>query len=304
MRYVAGIDGGQSGTTALIAGEDGRVIGRGNAGPADEVGVNVESSRLSDALHEALADAARSAGLTQDARFSVVVAGVSGYEGRIYGKPPALPADRVLIVHDAVIAHAGAFGEGPGLLLIAGTGSVALARASNGDAVTVGGWGYVFGDEGSAFWLARLVLADAMRREEDASALVRAALERFSQPSLRALARAFYAGAIARREIADFARTVLEMAAAGDRAAAEYAVGAAQALGDLAGRAARAGALEPDARVAAAGGMTRSLLFRDALEDAVLQRLPQARWVRRTEEPAAGAVLLAMRHAGWAVNPV
>ncbi|EPX84884.1 putative N-acetylglucosamine kinase [Rubellimicrobium thermophilum DSM 16684] len=65
-------------------------------------------------------------------------------------------------VHDGMLAHRGAFGGGEGVLLIAGTGSVAVARGPSGFA-RAGGWGDVIGDEGSAFWIGREALALAAR---------------------------------------------------------------------------------------------------------------------------------------------
>ena len=65
--FVAGIDAGQSSTTAVVGDETGYAIGRGRAGPADEVGQAAGSSRLHDALRDALEAARRDAGLAADA---------------------------------------------------------------------------------------------------------------------------------------------------------------------------------------------------------------------------------------------
>ena len=92
VTLVAGIDGGQSSTVAAIGDERGRVLGRGAAGPADEIGAGPESTRLFDALRDALDDARRNAGLPDRARFDAIVAGVSGYDGRVYGRTLALPS--------------------------------------------------------------------------------------------------------------------------------------------------------------------------------------------------------------------
>ena len=163
----AGIDAGQSSTTAAIAGSDGTIIARGYAGPADEIGATAESTRLRDALEGALADAIVNAKLDPSSRFDAIVAGISGYEGRIYGAAPRLPSDRVRLVHDSAIAHAGALGGKPGIVVIAGTGSAAYATFADGSAHFEGGWGYLFGDEGSAFWIARSAVSAATRAFSD-----------------------------------------------------------------------------------------------------------------------------------------
>ncbi|HKE37033.1 MAG TPA: BadF/BadG/BcrA/BcrD ATPase family protein, partial [Candidatus Baltobacteraceae bacterium] len=126
-RYVAGIDGGQTSTAAVIGDERGRVVGRGVAGPADEVGQGADSTRMHDALSGALRAACKGAGLDAGTHFEAIVAGVSGYEGRVYGKMPQLPAARFVLMHDAPIAHAGALAGEPGVVVIAGTGSVVYA---------------------------------------------------------------------------------------------------------------------------------------------------------------------------------
>lgn len=144
---VAGIDGGQSSTVAVIGDKQGTILGRGVAGAADEVGEKSDSTRLRDALRSALEDARHNAALPPNARFAAIVAGISGYEGRIYGSQPDLPTDRLVLLHDAPIAHAGALAGDPGVVVIAGTGSVVYARAQDDRTQTLGGWGYLFGDE-------------------------------------------------------------------------------------------------------------------------------------------------------------
>jgi N-acetylglucosamine kinase-like BadF-type ATPase len=64
-------------------------------------------------------------------------------------------AARVEVISDVELAHRRAFGDGPGILLNAGTGSIAFGRAPNGKTARAGGLGPYLGDEGSAFWLGR-----------------------------------------------------------------------------------------------------------------------------------------------------
>ena len=90
MRYVAGIDGGQSSTTAVVVDEKGVVRGRGTAGPADHVGEPPGSRKFADACTTALAGALAAAGLPRDTRFAAVHAGLSGYDERFDGAQPVL----------------------------------------------------------------------------------------------------------------------------------------------------------------------------------------------------------------------
>ncbi len=75
-------------------------------------------------------------------------------------------ASRVHVVPDFEIAHAAAFGAGPGVLLVASTGAIAYARGSKGPARRAGGLGPLLGDEGSGFWLGKSASRDARLRAE------------------------------------------------------------------------------------------------------------------------------------------
>lgn len=292
-RWFAGIDGGQSSTVAVIGDERGTIAGRGTAGPADEVGQTAESTRLRDALDAALRDACSAAGVPQGAIFDAIVAGVSGYEAQVRGAQPNLPARRFTLLHDAPIAHAGALEGEDGVTVVAGTGSVVYSTA-RGDARTRGGWGYAFGDEGSAFWLARETLARLMRDADEGRAGAthdgaREACRFFGAESLRALARAFYSGDIARDRIAAFAASALRT-----KEGVGIAQRGAERLADLVAAAVKAGA---PARIALVGGMFLDAGFRDGVVSAVRERVPDADIRRPAMEPARGALLLAYRTA-------
>jgi N-acetylglucosamine kinase-like BadF-type ATPase len=287
-QYFAGIDAGQSGTVAVIGDETGRILGRGQGGAADEIGQEAQSTRLRDALRAAYDEAAIAAKLPADARCARIVAGISGFEGRVYGRAPELPCDELVLLHDAVIAQAGAFEGGPGVAVIAGTGSVAYGVNARGESVTVGGWGYLFGDEGSAFWFARRAIGDAIRDEDagKSNVLGKAALEYFSTPSLHALVRSFYAGEISRTKFASFGRTVIEsggFVAEGARALAELA---AQTMAHIE---------MPAGPVAFLGGVSKNPVMKDAIAKALREAAPEARLIDPLRDAAAGALLLARK---------
>lgn len=300
MKYYAGIDGGQSSTSAAIGDETGRILGRGTGPAADEIGEPPASTRLRDALQTALNDALHASGLPQETRFERIVAGVSGYEGRVYGQPPTLPTVSLTLVHDAVNAHAGAFDGNAGIIVIAGTGSVAYARGEHGADALTGGWGFLFGDEGSAFWIARSALSDAMRDADagQANDLAPLALQHFKQPSLRALSRAFYAGEIARAQLARFAVDVLQAAERGSDPAGRYVRDGAKALVSLAMRTGVRCALPANADAAFVGGVSRSPTMQGEIAQWMRALLPNARHVAAKHDAAAGGLILAYRASG------
>ena len=290
MTLFAGIDGGQSSTVAVIGDERQRVLARGTSGPADEVAQGPDSTRLRDALTGALQDALSNAGLPPDARFASVVAGISGYDGKVYGRAAQLPADHWRFVHDSVIAHAGALDGKPGIVVIAGTGSVGYGVNESGEHALTGGWGYLFGDEGSAFWLVREALADAMRATDrgEQSSVEAALLAHFTQPSLRALVRAFYAGEISRSDLAAAAPLVLQHEA--------YVNGAANALVMLAKHTSERLRMRAPA-VAVTGGLMQSAPLVEHIDRSMRELLPDAARVQPAREAAEGALLLAYRPA-------
>jgi N-acetylglucosamine kinase-like BadF-type ATPase len=303
MRYVAGIDGGQSSTAAAIVDEHGTVVGRGIAGAADHVGEPPGSERCARACTDALSAAAAAAGLPAGQRFAAIVAGISGYDDDFSGALPALPADRVRLVHDAPIALAGAVAERPAIVIIAGTGSVAYGEDAHGRAVRVGGWGYLFDDAGSAYAIARDALATAMRADDagETSAIGDAARDFFACATLRALAGAALSGTIARSALAAFSPRVHELTDAGDADALLIVADAADALASLAARTiARLGLARQPVPVALSGGNFGRAAFFDLVAARLGVHAPHAHAVRPRADAAAGAALLAFDDAGLA----
>lgn len=283
----AGIDVGQSGTTAAI-GDGTRTLAAGHAGPGDEIGASADSTRLRDAMRAALADALAKAALDPATRFEAIVAGISGYEGRVVGVQPDLPGERVILMHDAPVAHAAAFRDESGVLVIAGTGSVAFARSRSGRTQTVGGWGYLFGDEGSAFWIARSALESAIDCGQGCDAKI---AQYFDKPSLRAVARAFYEGRIERARFATLASMAFEASAphclrkVAERGCTELMLLAQRALLDPPER----------SRIAFTGGLMRVEAYAERVREETLNVMPDTGVDIVHRDPAEGALYLAAR---------
>jgi glucosamine kinase len=296
---VAGVDGGQSSTTAVVADGAGRVLGRGTGPAADLVGVPRDSSAQARAIDAALGAARRAAGLGDETVFDAVVCGISGYEdGEI--KPVLQTRTRHLqILHDSEIAFAGALGGKPGIVVIAGTGSVALGVDDARQRVRVGGWGFLFGDEGGAFWMARRAATLAMRRADrgETSALGSALLSYAGVPTLRALQQAFAHGELTRSALAAFAPLVLHMARTGDIDAHLIRSDAARALAYLVWCAHAQLAPVAGRLVSYTGGVFADDALRDTWREAVIERIADAAIGEPHAEPALGAVGLAQELA-------
>jgi N-acetylglucosamine kinase-like BadF-type ATPase len=300
----AGIDGGQSSTIAVVLDAQGAVLGRGTSGPSDHVDQPATTQRAAEACESALAAALAAAGLPAKTAIEAVVVGLSGYEGDWYGREPDFGAATVRYKHDTVIALAGAIRERPAAVVIAGTGSVGYGESGVREPIRVGGFGYLFGDEGSSFAIARTALAGAMRTTDRGvlTDLGAAALAFFDCPDLRGVARGFALREIGRPQLAAFARVVFDAARLGDPEAAAIIDDAAAALAGLAQLVVEQLG-DADARavpVAFVGGAMDNADLRIAATRRLEAATPLARVVAPAFEPVIGAAFLAFDAAGVA----
>lgn len=164
--WLLGVDGGGSTTRCWVADESGRVRGRAEAGPANAMSVGLATAEAN--LAAAVGGALRHAGARADA-LAAACFGLAGFDRP--GEREAL-AQRVArlalggllrLENDAVVAWAGATRVRPGAVLISGTGSIAFGRTGDGRSARVGGWGPLFGDEGSGCDIGRRGVAAALR---------------------------------------------------------------------------------------------------------------------------------------------
>ena len=167
--FWIGVDGGGTRTRAVVAGEDLVPMGRGASGPANAA--TRPLPLVVETILEAVGDAAVSA-VVYVGRAERVGVGLAGVDsaGLVPPMTAALEehfgAGRVLVTTDARIALAGASPDdpdGPGIVLIAGTGAIAFGRGRDGAEARAGGWGPVLGDEGSGYAIARHGLAAVVR---------------------------------------------------------------------------------------------------------------------------------------------
>lgn len=154
MPYYLALDAGGTKTQCWIGDEE-RILGRASTGTVKlmNVGEEVATRRLQDLV----ISTAESAGvsLAEVRRACMGIAGVSIEAVRVWGESTlqGLIGGDVSLCGDEAIALDAAFRGGPGVLVIAGTGSYIAGRCTDGTYVTAGGWGPVVGDEGSASWI-------------------------------------------------------------------------------------------------------------------------------------------------------
>lgn len=235
MAYFLAIDGGGTKTECVI-GDEQRVLGSavGSTIKIKKVG----NKAAAEALQSAINDACRQANVKPDqfSRTCIGLAGSSISEVSQWTRATLqrLVSGQVLVVNDTTIAHHAAFSGGPGVLVIAGTGSNVLGINERGESARAGGWGPIISDEGSGFWIGRTAVAQLMRAHDAGR----------STELLSAITRAWGLGT--REEVVamansnpppDFAAllpAVLQCGDAGDALAREILSSAANELAQLA----------------------------------------------------------------------
>ena len=291
--WYIGVDGGGTRSRALVGDREGRELGVADGGPGliDPATPRVAAMAVATVARAA----ARRARVRLPAR--ALWAGLAGagheqaraaVEKELRG---ARLARRVAVGSDVEAAHADAFGEGPGVLLVAGTGSVVRAVDPRGEVVTVGGWGALLGDEGGGYGIGldgvRAVLRSADGREPPTE-LTGALLSATGTAGPRELAD--WAVGASKGEIAVLSLTVAKVSRTGDVVAARVIHRALCAVGDhleaVLGRTSGWGERPP---VAFVGGLIRE---GGVLREAVAEAAVGAGYEVRREEvvPERGAL--------------
>lgn len=276
-KLYLGVDGGQSSSKALVGNAAGEILGRGVGGPCNHARKGEGRAKLERALTEAVGQALAPLGLTlAEARFHRICIGMSGGpDDKREIIQHLIQADAYDVTTDAHIALYGAVAGGAGAIVISGTGSIALSRDSQGRIWRAGGWGYVFGDEGSAFDIARLSLRAALAAEEGwgpSTALRAALLAATESDSANQLLHRWYGGDFSRDRTADWSRLVEQAASGGDSVAQSILNNAGKSLAQLAASAAGMAFLRGEnAHISPIGGVfaNKSVLqsFSESLDD-------------------------------------
>jgi N-acetylglucosamine kinase len=306
MRLFLGVDGGQSSTTVLIGDESGRVLGAGEAGPCNHAGAEEGRARFKRAVNDGLHAACARAGLdAATVRFESACFGMSGGpEDKQAVLAGTLRAEHLMVTTDAAIALSGATATGQGIAAIAGTGSIAFGRDADGRTARTGGWGYVFGDEGSGFDIARQALRAALRMEEGwgpPTSLRQTLLDATGSRNANQVLHLFYTAEWPRSRVAALAPMADAAAAEGDAVAMVILNSAAIELAMLVA-AVRSQLWKPGAPVDVAyiGGVFHSSTVLERFRT-LAELEPGNRCGPPRHGPAEGALLEAYRAVG--LNP-
>jgi N-acetylglucosamine kinase-like BadF-type ATPase len=222
---LVAVDGGQTATKALVAELDGTVRAAGRGGPSDHFHGpgGVEKNRT--AIHDAVASAL-SAAMADSVQVGSIGLGLTGAPSGRYHSNVAetivreiVPAATITIVPDYITNLAGASAGEPGVVLIAGGGSIAYGVTADGREALAGGFGYLLGDEGSAFDIGLAAIAAVCRAEDrrgEPTSLRETVLAHFGIAGIREIPRVVYEAGFARERVSLLAPAVATAARAGD----------------------------------------------------------------------------------------
>ncbi|MEH1808850.1 N-acetylglucosamine kinase [Nostoc sp.] len=234
MSYVLGIDGGGSKTVCVLMDDLYQVLGHGEAGPSNYQSIGIEATLQS--IQSAIHNAVEAAIITNTVNIDAICLGLAGV-GRAADievvkrlvqelqNKKCMPINWVLqpgniiICNDALIALVGGVGQPVGIVVAAGTGSIVFGQNHQGDTKRVGGWGYILGDEGSAYKIAIAGMNAALKSDdgrEMSTSLVEAFKQHLDLENIEDLIEVVYRREWGVKQIAALAPVVDLAAASGD----------------------------------------------------------------------------------------
>lgn len=310
--FLLAIDGGQTATKSLLARPDGTIVGVGLGGPSDhfhiEGGVEKNRRAIHGAIESALRDAGADAGAVAAVALGLTGAPPNGDQNPVVQEivREVLSPESVTVVPDYVTNLAGASGGEPGVVLIAGGGAIGYGVTADGREAIAGGFGYLLGDEGSAFNIGLKAIAAAARaadKRAEPTALQAIVEEHFAIPVMKEITRIVYRAGFSRDRISLLSPQVAAAAEAGDgqaRAIMQYA-GEELALTAL-GVIRQLFAPGDPVGVYLTGGVFKAgVVLRDPFQTTLIEGWQTAEAFEPRFPPAVGGLILAARSLGQTV---
>jgi N-acetylglucosamine kinase-like BadF-type ATPase len=298
VAFYLGIDGGGT-KTRCVLGDETRILATAVAGGSNLIRLGEAQAR--ESLHNSLLEVCATAKIGPDRIHGICIgaagAGRPEIARKIQGILTELTPASIEVVGDMVIALEAAFGDGPGVIAIAGTGSIVYGRDSTGRTARAGGWGFAISDEGSGHWIGRNAVATILRARDAGqdTALAALVLQAWNLPDLSALVEAANA-----QPPPDFPRLFpVVLKAASDRdsmARALLADAGSQLAGLTAKVVSRLMPKSPHAPVAMTGSVFRqSAEVRQVFYNCLHARFPGLQVRNELVEPVEGALARARR---------
>ena len=300
MSFYLGIDGGGTKTRCAL-GDETAVLATSMSGGSNVIRVGEANAR--EALHTAVRQACTTAKIAPDQIGGICIGASGAARPEIAAKIRSILAEltptAVEVVGDMVIALEAAFGSGPGVIAIAGTGSIVWGRDASGRTARAGGWGFAISDEGSGHWIGRRAISAILQThdEERETALTSMVLHAWNLTTLDELVQK--ANSLPPPEFPRLFPVVLRAAEQSDGTARKLLAGAATHLANLTAMVVRRlAAAPPYVPVAMTGSVFRkSADVRQVFYNALQTNFPDIEVRENLVDPVEGALSLA-RKAG------
>jgi glucosamine kinase len=173
MPFYLGIDGGGT-KTRCVLGDETTVLATAMSGGSNIIRLGETQAR--EAVHAAIRQVCASAKISPDQISAICIGAAGAARPEIAAKVRSVVAEliskksqtKIDVVGDTEIALEAAFGAGPGVIAIAGTGSIVYGRDNKGRTVRAGGWGFAVSDEGSGHWIGRNAISAILSAHDSA----------------------------------------------------------------------------------------------------------------------------------------
>ena len=308
---LLGVDCGATKTHSIIANENLKLLGIGVSSGSNYhvVGVNGALESLRSSISQAI-----SMSKIGNKAIDIACFGICGIRTvRDYKFAENLVrslnvAAKHLIASDQMIAYYATTLGKPGIVVVAGTGAVAYGRNGSGDEAMAGGWGWLIGDEGSAFYIARKALMRVMKAVDgraDHTILVELAKEHFRLSNMDEIIEVVYHRLPRPQAISSFAKMVSKAAQEGDKAASEILEEAGKELALMAITVAnKLGFVERGENViiGRVGGVWRSKVVSKVFSEEVRRRIPLVLIKEPVRFPVIGALVMGLKERGISVS--
>jgi len=300
---VLGVDGGGTKTLGLVSDALGNVLARREVGPSNPTVVGFEraAKTLFDLISSCCDDVHCKPEELQSVVFALAGAGRKENQRRVYEALSDLflkagwKVPPVAVETDARAALEGAFAGAPGVIVIAGTGSVVCGKTNAGEIVTIGGWGRILGDEGSGYSIGRealKILTLHLEGRAEAATLSEMLGATFNLTNREEIIAAVYHEKF---DIASVARVVLDAAAQNDVVSQRILQQSAALLAEqVRVIVLRMGILRKVGLVFCGGLIDHDTVYANVLHIKLLKMLPQVDIRPPLHPPAFGAVLMAI----------
>jgi len=307
MAFYLGVDGGGTNTRALLTDSSGTLFLSGTWGPSNFQQIGPDGLR--EIYRQILEEFAKDSRFDRRLlRFAVLgLAGAGRPEDQRRAEEalrPLLGGEEIRVTSDAEIALWGAFAGKPGIIVIAGTGSICFGMNERGEIFRSGGWGYLLGDEGSGFFLGQRAAIAALRAFDGRgpeTSLLNLIVDFLGLGTLHEIIPFLYGSKAAPKEVlASLAPLVFEAASEGDAVAKQIVEEAGKELGIMAlSVAKRISKNGQKLEIACIGSVFKQEKWLVPQMYTVLaQDFKDISIHAPLYSPAAGAVLLAMNRAG------